>query len=394
MTSISSINIKSFKQIRLDTYLLYIYFALAPFEFVLVSEQGSTWLRYIAAGFIAINVFRSFIIKKNALVAKNRISLSIVYLILITVMSIIWSYDYMVSIRWSITYASLMLLFLFVHTRKYNDVEVHILKEIIIYSGLAVFLYIYVFNPEISQLRPDGRTALGGADPNEFAALMILPLFVLFDKLLLKQNVVYIILFSLFVFIILSTGSRGAFISIFIAFVIYFFRNFSLKRASLLFALTALTIYTTINYLPENIFLRIFSEGAMVGTQELERGRFFVWQIIITNIIPNMPLFGYGSGISGEIIAKYTGYIIGAHNTYLRMILEFGILGLPVFLYFLSKLFILAKKEKNIAKTYLLIAILLIVFFLDANFKKYLWNALIYVAIFPTYYYKTANKSQ
>lgn len=46
-----------------------------------------------------------------------------------------------------------------------------------------------------------------------------------------------------------------------------------------------------------------------------------------------MPIIGYGSGVASYVLAGVYGYLKGVHNTYLNMILEYGFIALPIFIF-------------------------------------------------------------
>lgn len=79
-------------------------------------------------------------------------------------------------------------------------------------------------------------------------------------------------------------------------------------------------------------------------------GRTDLWLLVLSAIYTH-PILGYGygtfwSGMKGEVLNIYiaSGWLpMGAHNGYLELYLSFGILGLPLLLYFLVRSFRMAK---------------------------------------------------
>ena len=94
-----------------------------------------------------------------------------------------------------------------------------------------------------------------------------------------------------------------------------------------------------------------------------------------------MPLWGYGAGVPGYILIDFYGYIKGVHNTYLNIILEYGIIGITFFILFIYYIYSNIKKNGEILCNAILISMLVIIFFLDSFEKKYFWNAMMFITI-------------
>jgi len=281
------------------------------------------------------------------------------------------------------TYLFLQLMFIFVYVLKFNDIDKSLIKKAILIGGISVSIYVFLFAREILTSGLGGRISLNDADPNEFAALLILPLFVSFDMIIKKKSKLNILIFSTLLLLILLTGSRGALAGCVVA-IIYFillkgdFKFFTILRFLIIGGMILFGIFS---FVPEFILLRLGGDGDLQNAIEFGGGRTGIWTEILNIILEVMPFYGFGSGSSSILLSQYFGTIIGSHNTYLMIFLEFGILGFTIFLYFLWAIFKKIKRTGQYSTILSFIAIIIIIFFLDSYFKKYLWNVLMFAVI-------------
>lgn len=390
------------ESIKFSVVILCIYFIFTPFEYLLILEQG-TLLKFIAAAFVFLSLIY-LLITKQPIRFSDPIILGPSLIIIISYLSIFWTIDIEATLKMNTTYLFLQGMFLFVYILSFNDKEQYFIRKAILIGGVAVSLYVFIFSPQILFESRGGRIALNAADPNEFAALLTLPLFVSFDEIFHSKSKWNIILFGVLLLMILLTGSRGAMIACGFTFLYYVINNFKMNHAAASYGeyvparfktlfkfllIGCIIFFIIIPLLPEHISERLLGENAIIGEFVERRGRTEIWEIIFSRIIPEMPAWGYGSGCSGIILAPFWGCVKGSHNTYLHIVLEYGILGLPIFIYFLWKIFKRIKQEQDYAKICAFIAIVITVFFLDAYFKKYLWNTLMFCVIG----YKSSSKN-
>lgn len=379
------------KSIRLFALILCLYFIFSPFEFRLTTDYGSL-LKFIAIVFSILSV--PYILKSGRFIKySDPIIWCPVLLIVISYLSVFWTIDIEATLKMNLTYLFLQAMFLVVYILRFNVKEQYFIRKAILLGGILVSIYILVFSPELLIYSPGGRVALGGADPNEFAALLILPLFISFEEIINSKKI-YVLLFVSLLFIILSTGSRGALIAIIFTFLYFLFFKFKFKFKHLIMILIlGLGVFFSVSFfLPDYLIERLSGGEYIISTLEFGGGRTLIWEIIIGNILRTMPFLGFGSGSSGIVLSQYFGVITGSHNTYLMLLLEFGVLGLSIFLYFLWSMFKKYKNDPKFSKILSFIAILIIVFFLDSYFKKYFWNVLMFVVITSSYSNITATK--
>lgn len=368
------------KSVRLFAIILCLYFIFSPFEFRLTTDHGSL-LKFIAIVFAIVSV--PYVLKSGRFIKySDPIIWCLVLLIVFSYLSVFWTIDIEATLKMNLTYMFLQAMFLVVYILRFNVKEQYFIRKAILLGGILVSIYILVFSPELLTYSPGGRVALGEADPNEFAALLILPLFISFEEIINSKKI-YVVLFVSLLFLILSTGSRGALIAIIFAFLYFLFFKFKFKfKHLIMIIILGLGVFFSISFfLPDYLIERLSGGEDIISTLEFGGGRTAIWEIIFDNIIRNIPFLGFGSGSSSIILGQYFGRITGSHNTYLMLLLEFGVLGLSIFLYFLWAMFKKYKNDPKFSKILSFIAILIIVFFLDSYFKKYLWNILMYLVI-------------
>jgi len=307
--------------------------------------------------------------------------------VLLSWVSIIWSYDLETTLNQNRTYTLLPMFFIIIKFYKFNNNEILLIKKMVIASMILLIIYYYVNYKEI-MLNSYPRFVLNDKnDPNNLAAHLIMPYFVIviffingnsIDKIL---SIVVMICAS---FVVFLTGSRGAVIALFsgISYIIFYtYRKINNKQAIFLVVFVIIISYLVLNYLPGDLIERLFTINSYLSDKDVYGTRSGIWKNIITYVIPQMPLCGFGAGVSGYILIDFYGYIKGVHNTYLNMILEYGILGLPLFLVFIIYLYKYIKKRGNILYNSILISMLLVIFFLDSFEKKYFWNAMMFLVI-------------
>lgn len=386
------------EKIHIENIVLSLYFLLAPFEDVLNFGQG-TVLKYIA--FIYITLSSCYILRNRVIINKNDSMIwFVIIMMLICSFSVVWSINPLASLERNISYLLLMGLFLVTYIRNCNKCEFVMIEISIIVGGMALVIYMLVFNRELL-FSEYGRAVLTeGGGPNGLAALMVLPLFVTLGKAFkskYNKKILYSVFTGLLFFIVLMTGSRGALLGLVIACVIWLFKNFrkdDWKHLLYFFVLTAAIIYFVLPFLPESIVLRLFSLDSFSRDFSQVLSRSVIWKDTIKYIIPSSPLLGYGSGCAAEVLLSICGYYMGTHNTYLNMLVEYGILFLPIFMLFLRKIYRNISYQRNTPKTMVFTAILVIIFFLDSFAFKSFWNVLMYSVLGYRANYKPGGKQQ
>lgn len=364
------------------TYLLALYYLIAPLEDYLTGSIG-TLARYMAI----LVVMMAFIEHRLEIrVDFTIVTCSIMWLMFITIASCLWSIDAQTSFSRAATYLLVPGFALFVGMLPFSDDDYDFITNAAIIGGLLTVVFLY----------STGRFNAGGYsrltlnesnDPNNFAALLLLPMALCLRRTRKDGRAVSFVKLSLAVIIamvILYTGSRGGIIALAIMTFVFLLLERAYRRISYIvffLALVFIFLRFVLPAMPQNLIDRLGLQRIMNDMSTNERQRGFLWYYAITNVIPSMRPWGVGAGCAPLTMSSIYGSPKGIHNTYLTMCVEYGVLGLPVFLLVLWTLFRNEQKEGNHLEAALLVGICAVIFFLDSYAKKFFWNVLMLLFI-------------
>jgi len=153
----------------------------------------------------------------------------------------------------------------------------------------------------------------------------------------------------LVLWIVLRTGSRNGFLSLFVMIIIsiYTFIGIKFSRRNIIIALIILTpmIIFTLRNLDSITIIRLssitYSETAGIqGDAGTSVNRIYLWESAIKGFI-DKPFTGQGGSdlISRYFNAKTVGIDLVTHNTFFEMALQYGILGIFIYLAINLKIF-------------------------------------------------------
>lgn len=360
-----------------------VYFCIASMEDVLANSAGTL------AKYLAIVIIVMAILEKGMMFDINLDvgMFCIIWLLILSVISLIWTIDYATTISRIPAYLTVPGLCLFVSVIGFSEYEYKLLVNSAILGGIIAAIYIYITNSD--GLLSGGRIVLNeNNDPNNLAALLLLPLAMSVGNMLKTQvkslKALYIFCIVLISPIFFLTGSRGGLLSALIFLVSFVFlgnEKNKLKNLFYIALMIAVLAIIVIPMLPTQIYERIFSLDEYVGENATGSGRTQIWEVVTTKIIPKNFLIGVGAGCAPVALIEFFGYFKGVHNIYLNMMCEYGILGLPCFLVMLYYKWREQYRLKQYVECALLISICAVAFFLDAYPKKFFWNVLMILAI-------------
>lgn len=381
-------------------YLICLYFMFLPFEYFFTTSAGSV------LKFLAIIISLAIIIN----VIKTGFKFDVEKIILI-----IWLFYGLMSYYWSLsqtyweiiypTFSQNIMFVAIISFLKFSNSEYNKIIKSYLFSGTVMALYT-IFVSSKTVIDPyEGRVAImvNGAmfDPNYMVAILIIPIGIALTTFLNNisstpiKSICNLILYLIMIIAALMTGSRGGFLGIITLTLLCIVSNLKSKKSKMgVFVLIIIAILLSgilINNLPQGVINR-FSIESLIGKTDKGTGRLLIWKGSI-EAIKNNPIIGYGVGNVFVANQMYVGRLAGSHNMYLNVLVEFGIIGILLFICFCINIFKKLINLKAYREIYCFISILIVCCFLDALTAKFLWGALIIFTIrTKTFDFEVINK--
>lgn len=243
----------------------------------------------------------------------------------------------------NIAFLQNLLLFLLLSNHFSSD---YLLKyKVLLAYVLGIILLGILFSLEIGIVIRQERLSVFGDNPNNQGTKVSIGIFIILflvlrDKLNLKYFRFLLLLpLQLLLDFMVSSGSRGAllslFLSLFLLIFLFKFKSNALKSAFIIVGLVgALYLYDKVmsNELLNKRMEQFTEEGSLGGRED-------IWEDVFV-MIENAPVIGLGEpGFTYEMTKIY-GHSKSAHNYFIYIFVTSGIIGLSLFLFFLSKIFI------------------------------------------------------
>ena len=188
-------------------------------------------------------------------------------------------------------------------------------------------------------------------DPNYLAAFLVFPGVITFSKMIFKLSLVNIILYGTFFLIIVIglflTGSRSAMIAVligsFFTYAHFFSKNLSLSKIIWSIAILYIVVIVVVFFLPEGTYARLFMESYNDGSN---LKRLTNWNAGLEAFYRH-PLFGYGYTSEMEAIKNAINKELVAHNSYIGLLIQFGVVGFTIYAVGISYLLVHLFKKKE-----------------------------------------------
>ena len=232
------------------------------------------------------------------------------------------------------------------HQRYFQDkFFTHLIRIIILMVVIGIFMYPNIFVERYRGIIWNANM-LASLTGIAFAVILLKD-----DKI----NVYNSILLVLMLIIAISTGSR----LVLIAIVLSFFLKYSISLRNIGYSLLGLTVVSIVLFFNLNTSINRFA------TRDLVEDRTEQFAFAITNIKKNL-WTGYGldkyEGMTDEAIpSKYKNPVMSAHNGYLSIFIQYGILfgSIIIILFVVKSIFFifLFRKEKGYISVYIFIII-------------------------------------
>ncbi len=259
-------------------------------------------------------------------------------LVLWCIATLLWATDSDASLARLETVVSLFALYLVAGSYRMSDREVRRVLMLAIVGGVAAALVvIYGYGAGLVSnfgMVNRGTLVIGGrqSNANEQAATLLLPFSLALSAMLSRGRSFSRLLafgaLALLTIAILLTMSRGGLIALAVLLFAYLLR-LKIRRRLLV---PILLVAVAIPFMPGEFFSRVEEAASSRGT-----GRFDIW-IAGLHLVKRHPILGVGIGdfpVAYDDVAGYApifrGYHFAAHNMYLDILAETGIVGFALF---------------------------------------------------------------
>ncbi|MBU5294096.1 O-antigen ligase family protein [Anaerosalibacter bizertensis] len=269
---------------------------------------------------------------------------------------------------------------------EYNQKEIILLVNSLYWGGAIFSFIVAISNPIISNniSRININYFKNSLNANGIPYLIVPCVVIGFKKLFSSKyrginKLITLFMILIMLYTIFYTSTRGAFLALFISLIMIVSKHIldNLNKgkivSTLLFIIFVFSSILIILYLlPENIASRMFD----FTSYDVNR-RDILWDLAIYLSKDN---FYFGNGF--DYWTRVTGYLYGAHNLYIDLLVSSGIFG--SILMFLLVGIILFKSRRNVFLLALLSAPIMNSFF-ESGLTYDFWNPLILCAIIYSY---------
>lgn len=369
---------------------LLLFFLLTPFEYPLSSLGIGSILSYVGVLTIGLAIIDLFIV--NKIRYDYRIILLTLWLIL-ELCSGIWAIDSAGYSYYGMIYFRNALMFLLITIIPYNTYEADLCNKAIVLGSILFIGYMALVPGATVYSEWQHRLTIASngvelLDQNYLAALFIMPVAIVFNRILSnKDRLVKKLFYCMYCFaalvVVLLTGSRSGLLAMLI--IIILSLQLDVKKKIISIVVFAILVFIAIPYVvtlmsPE--LLDRFSLEAFAGKTTESGSRFMIWNAAFRSLSnPIRFCVGYGAGSSAEIVARNCSIRAAVHNHYLALLVECGILGFSIFTTLTIKMLLKLKKSINKELVIGFCGIMLIAFFIDVLTTKFFWSAMMLITI-------------
>ena len=224
----------------------------------------------------------------------------------------------------------------------------------LVYVVFGIVVFGLVINPSLFSGRYSGIIW----NPNMFSSLVVIAFSIHFLKYEKRSNLDYFILFTLLISA-LASGSRGSLVAIILVFLLKY--GFTLRN--IMYGLLALGVSLVILSINLDTSLNRFAENSIFSNRILQ----FEYAYLS---IQNNLIIGYGldkyAYIDKSLVPIYLkGEVIGAHNGYLAIFVQYGIIfgSVILFLIFRKSFYVYSyfKNKNSFESVYLFIILYVLI---------------------------------
>lgn len=264
--------------------------------------------------------FLSILKEKTHLILEH---LAVVILLLVTIWHIDTSIDHFERSKTVISILLFLSMFFLLTMHIPSLKEIKMVSRCFAYSGVIIAILMLLFKQEYVMGRYSYSIMGRLLEVNYLACYLSITFLFNFHQMLISKQVKrlkYIIFSFMVLYAIFLTGSRGAFLAVIISSFLLLMYN--PQRIILKIFVLFLLFFLGFLILPDDLTSRFINNSYNDGSNRM---RLYLFRNALSFII-DKPILGYGI-TSGQVITEFDS----AHNTFLSVLLNFGLVGLLMF---------------------------------------------------------------
>ena len=361
---------------------------IVPFEETLALPLGSV-LRIVNIMTIVIAILELLISSNKAFPTKSFRQNSIMFYFLFLVFAIcsfVWC-------KYSAFFVSRMLTYLFyfaistlLFLLKPSSREAKYLILCLFLGGLCAGILVAFTNSTIYLGGRETITLFGRIiDPNILSISIVISIVIglywlLFYRIRLLLKLVVSIFIAILLYSIFLLGSRGCFYALIVSLFFLIFAYFKKQKSVFVGGLVSLSLLAlfVVFYFEMTTVGNVtrFSLDNLLGSGKYgSANRVQIWSAGFKAFL-NRPIFGYGTGASPYAIQEFYKYY-GSHNTFLLILIEYGLIGFAVFSIWAFKIIRDCSLCKSKLYSFIFLSLSICVFFVDGFSTKIFWSIMI-----------------
>ncbi len=341
------------KSISIDCVAVCIYFLCMPLT--IVTTPFGSLLKVVTMPVLAILCYKTFFGETKRL-SFNSVHLMYAIYLLYTFLSL-----FFLASESAIRTVKDMFLayfsFLLMSMRVYNENEKSFIENTWIVVGIVCICLLLTSNRVANQIENRAMIDIMGysEDPNMFCSYFIMPVMVIMKRLTFKSKLkpLYALLLILILYSVLKTGSRGRLVAIVLGIGVFVILGIKkpLAKLGVFLAMVLVAVFVVgvvFPLLPEDVQERYSIESVV---EDKGAGRFEIWELLVNYTLEEPSRIIRGDGVlsteqSLEIIrGRETAR--GAHNQFIQVFADQGIIGLLLFLAFAAACFFRTLKRES-----------------------------------------------
>ena len=324
----------TYVRVRLPFIIESVALAVIPFEEVLTLPIGSVLrLMNFLTIICCIIESRTIKIKKD----KNLPLYPMIFFILYAMISFFWCYNRTYYLDRLSTYGLYGVLIVLLSSLVPSVKEKLIMLNGLLLGGIAASVMIVFSGSSLNIGGRDTLVIMGRmVDPNILSYSCVISLTICMYRVIVEKKCMlfHLVTSGLLFGAIIMCGSRGAMVTCFVVFALIIMnldtkKNKFVKIILIFGVVFAIMLYVYFRFVLTSEFGTRYTFDNLIGKGSMgTANRDKIWRAAFCQILKR-PIFGYGNGSSMYAIEDVYRFY-GTHNSYLLVLLEFGIIGFVI----------------------------------------------------------------